>query len=253
MLKLGDHRRRRVAGGPLPEAALHRGDEVEDPGADRDAERQDRRGRRMLGQRRGRGRERDRQAGVQQVAERDSSKLRRIDAAAVALPQQDARPAAATRSASRRAARAPSPHPPIAGIGCCSSSFSAPLCRSPATRRIATNGSRNDRRELAGAEGRRPDADQRRERFADAGRVAVQAAGLGVGAHGADERDADERSDDAAARPTTRRDAISSSAATPSAVSSAVAPRYVRARNTSSRSPAGAGDPVREAASADSS
>ena len=31
----------------------------------------------------------------------------------------------------------------IAGIGCCSSSFNAPLCRSPETRRIATNGSRN--------------------------------------------------------------------------------------------------------------
>src|SRR5579859_1735267 len=29
------------------------------------------------------------------------------------------------------------------GIGCCSSSFSAPLCRSPDTRRIATNGRRN--------------------------------------------------------------------------------------------------------------
>ena len=69
VLELGDHRGRRVAGGALPEAAVHGGDEVEDPRADGDAERQDRGGRRMLGERRGRGGERDRQPGVQQVAE----------------------------------------------------------------------------------------------------------------------------------------------------------------------------------------
>ena len=49
VLKLRDHRRRRVAGDALPHAALHRGDEIEDPRADRDAEREDRRRRRMLG------------------------------------------------------------------------------------------------------------------------------------------------------------------------------------------------------------
>ena len=37
VLELGDHRRRRVAGDPLPDPALHGGDEVDDPGADRDA------------------------------------------------------------------------------------------------------------------------------------------------------------------------------------------------------------------------
>ena len=69
VLELGDHRRRRVAGGALPEAALDGGDEVDDPGADGDAQRQDRRGGRMLGQRRGRRGERDGQPGVQQVTE----------------------------------------------------------------------------------------------------------------------------------------------------------------------------------------
>ena len=59
VLELRDHRRRRVAGGALPDPALHGGDEVDDPGADRDAERQDRGGGRMLGERRRRRRERD--------------------------------------------------------------------------------------------------------------------------------------------------------------------------------------------------
>src|SRR5262249_13768471 len=58
---------------------------------------------------------------------------------------------------------------------------------------------RNERKkegsgELAGAEGRRPDADERRERFADADGGPVEAAEIGVGANGADEGDADERS-----------------------------------------------------------
>ena len=48
-------------------------------------------------------------------------------------------------------------------------------------------------RELARAEGRRPDADERGERFADAGRGAVQAARFRVGAHAADERHASQR------------------------------------------------------------
>ena len=104
VLKLRDHRRRRVTGGALPDAALHGGDEVEDPGADRHAERQDRRGRRMLGHRRRRGRERDRQAGVQQVAERDRRQFRRVDAAAVAFPQHDA----ATNGASDATSQPPS-------------------------------------------------------------------------------------------------------------------------------------------------
>ena len=61
VLELGDHRGRRVAGDALPQPAVHRGDEVDDPGADRHAQRHDRGRRRMIGQRRRRGRERDRQ------------------------------------------------------------------------------------------------------------------------------------------------------------------------------------------------
>ena len=73
VLELGDHRGRRVAGRALPDAAVDGRDEVEDPRADRHAERDDRGGRRMLGQRRRRGGERDRQPGVQHVAERAPS------------------------------------------------------------------------------------------------------------------------------------------------------------------------------------
>ena len=236
VLELGDHRRRRVAGGALPDAALDRRDEVEDPGADRDAERQDRGRRRMLGDRRGR-RPRARSSGRRSAGGRATTVASSgaIDAAAVAAPQDDReRAARATRSASRRAARAPwRDMRASAGIGCCSSSFSAPLCRSPATSRIADERQQERGRQLARAERRRPDADQRRERFADAGRGAVQPAQLGVGPHGADERDADERPDQQQHHP-------------PRARRQQLAPflleqprerrSYVSARNTSSRS-----------------
>ena len=59
---------RRVAGEPLPDAAVHRGDEAEDPGPDGEAEGQDGGGGRMLGQRGHRRGERDREPGVEQVA-----------------------------------------------------------------------------------------------------------------------------------------------------------------------------------------
>ena len=89
VLELGHHRRRRVAGGTLPQTALHRGDEVDDPRADGDAQRQDRRRRRMFGDRGRRRRDRDGEAGIQQMAEHDRRQLRRVDAAAVAFPEQD--------------------------------------------------------------------------------------------------------------------------------------------------------------------
>ena len=67
----------------------------------------------------------------------------------------------------------------------------------PVARHDANRDERQQERrgQLARAEGRCPDADQRRERLAHAlGRAAI-AAQLCVGAHGADERHADERSD----------------------------------------------------------
>ena len=145
VLEFGDHRRRRVAGRALPPAALHGRDEVHDPGADRDGERDDRGRGRMLGHRRRGGGKRDREARVQQVPEHHRDELRRIDAAAVRLPEQDRDH---RRDATRRPTRpaAPVPWPRRArkpASDAASRSSSAPLCRSPATRRIATNGSRN--------------------------------------------------------------------------------------------------------------
>ena len=110
VLELGDHRRRRVAGGALPEppctAAMKLTIHVPtvtlsvriaavDGCSVIDA----------VGRR-----ERDRQAGVQQVPGDDGGKLRRVDAAAVARPQHDrGERRAATRRATRPAGRAPSP------------------------------------------------------------------------------------------------------------------------------------------------
>ena len=104
---------------------------------------------------------------------------------------------------------------------------------------MATNGSRNA---AASSQALKVGAQmpiERRERLADAGGGAVQPAQLGVGPHGADERDADERPDQRAAAPTTAREASSSR----HSFSSSQQPKaaYVSARNTSSRSRAAAG------------
>ena len=86
--------------------------------------------------------------------------------------------------------------------------------------------------ELARAERRRPHADERRERFADARGGAVEAAQLRIGPHGADERDADERADQQRASPTRR--ATPAARAIPSRAATRT-PSYVSARNTSSK------------------
>ena len=90
------------------------------------------------------------------------------------------------------------------------------------------------RRELAGAEGRRPDADQRRERFADARRRAVQPAGFAVGAHGTDEarRRRGARSRSGHHPPRARREQLAPFLRQ----RASEARRYVSARKTSSRS-----------------
>ncbi len=120
VLELGHHRRRRVAGGALPDPTLYGGDEVDDPGSYRDAERQDRGGGRMLGQRRCGRCECDGQPGVQEVTEQDSHELRQIDASTVTSPENDRQqgrargdepscqraPALLLRSARRRAGAA---------------------------------------------------------------------------------------------------------------------------------------------------
>ena len=120
VLKLGDHRRRRVPGGALPDPALYGGDEIDDPGSYRDAERQDRGGGRMLGERRrGRG-ECDRQPGVQEVTDSDRRELRQsrrcrrnfsrarspARRAASDEPSCQAAPAPWLRARERRASRA---------------------------------------------------------------------------------------------------------------------------------------------------
>ena len=110
VLEFRDHRRRCVRSDPLPDAALHGGDEADDPGADRHAQGHDRRGRRMLGHRRGRGRQRHCQARVQHVpdarsnpAPADTRCPRTTATAKWRSPQPQARPSR------RRAARRPLP------------------------------------------------------------------------------------------------------------------------------------------------
>ena len=149
---------------------------------------------RMVADRRHRRGERDRQAGVQQMTEDDGGELRRVDAAAVASPQQDRR--------RRRQRRDEPPREQDESLGADARErghrvLQLDLERAalPIARHDADGDKRQQkrRRQLARAEGRRPDADERRKGLADADGGAVQPAGFRVGADGADERDADER------------------------------------------------------------
>ena len=194
VLKGCDHRRRRVAGGALPHAALHGGDEIQDPRADGDAQREDRGGGRMFADCSHDGGERDRQARVQQMADRHCRHLRRVDAAAVTFPEHD-RGARGNRRGDPRDRQ----HQRLRGNPREGGNRMLRLDLQRAALAVAGDEANRDEREqedgrdLARAESRRPDAGERRERLADAGGGAVEAARFGVRAHGADEGDAHQR------------------------------------------------------------
>ena len=148
----------------------------------------------MLGQRCRGGRERDGQAGVQHVAERHRQQLRRVDAAAVASPQQRCR-----ERRQRRHHPAAQQHDRLGGDARDGRHRMLHLDFQRAALAIAGHQAdrhereQEDRGHLAGAEGRRPDPDERRERLADAGGRAVQPARFSIAPHRADEGDADQR------------------------------------------------------------
>ena len=126
---------------------------------------------------------------IEEVSERDVRELRHIDASAVRRHRtmatsggSDAITQPASSDQAFAAIRA------NADIACCSSSFNAPLCAVPGDQPDGDERQQERGRQLARAECRRPDANQRRKRFADACGRAVQAARLRVGAHRADER-----------------------------------------------------------------
>ena len=110
-------------------------------------------------------------AGVQQVAGRDRRELRRIDAAAVAAPQHDGE----ERRQPTRSIHPPSSTSALAATRAERRHRLLQLQLQRAALPIAGDEPDGDerqqerRRQLARAERRRPDPDQRRERFADAG------------------------------------------------------------------------------------
>ena len=192
---------------PSPSACSRRGHshtppctaatKLQHPRADGDGERQDGRGRRVIGDHRGRAAARAMvSAGVEHVAQHDGGQLGRIDAAAVAAPEQHGQAAApARRRASRRAAPRPWPR-------CARQRRQRMLQLELQRAALAIAGDDADgherqqerRRQLAGAEGRRPDADERRERLADAARRCRRARSARRRcATALGERDADER------------------------------------------------------------
>ncbi len=196
MLELGDHRRRRVAGGTFPEAALHRGDEVDDPGTDGHAERKDGGGRRVLRDRCSGRAERDAEAGIEHVPASTVAISGEVDRTTIATPQQTAMSGAAD-AMSHPASSASA----FAAIRRFAGMRLLQLDLQRAALSVATHqpdrdeGQQKGGCQLAGAERRRPDPDERREGFAYTGGRSVEAARFRVGPHGADERDADERAD----------------------------------------------------------
>ena len=143
MLERRDERGRRESRELLPYAAVNRRRELDDPRADRERQRGNRRGRRVLGHRSKRDGERNRQAGIEYLTDRDDDELWPHDAATVARPKRD------RHERSPRARHQPTSSTTTfvltrssGGSGRCSSSLRAPLWRSPDTRRMATNGSR---------------------------------------------------------------------------------------------------------------
>lgn len=194
VLELGHHRRGGVAGRPLPEAAVHGRHEIHDPRADGDAEGDNRRGGRVIGERGGGRGQGNREGGVQAVAEHHHRQFRRVDMAAVTAPQSDSQ-----RRRQRRDQPAGHEHqrlgrdPPDDWHG------PLHLELERAALLVAGNQANGDkrqqerRREFAGAEGRRPDAHERREGLAHAFRRAAVAAEFRIGADGVDERHANQR------------------------------------------------------------
>ena len=130
VLERAQHRRWHVRRQRLPPAAASERDELVGPGADGDAERDDRRRGRMVGHRRRRHRDRDRQCRMERVTERQVDELGQRRGAAVSRPQR-------ARRARRRGRQSGSPRTrPVAFAativrvetrGCCSRSLSAPL------------------------------------------------------------------------------------------------------------------------------
>ncbi len=140
-------------------------------------------------------RERNREPRVQQMTERHGRQLARVDVSTVRVPQDDGH-------GGRRRRDDPG-NQQHERLGADARDRRHRMLRFDLQRAALTiagdetdrdEREQEDRGDLAGAEGRRPDADERRERLADAGGRAVETARLGVGANGADERHADERS-----------------------------------------------------------
>ena len=89
VLERRDERGRRESRELLPYAAVNRRRELDDPRADRERQRGNRRGRRVLGHRSKRDGERNRQAGIEYLTDRDDDELWPHDAATVARPKRD--------------------------------------------------------------------------------------------------------------------------------------------------------------------